>query len=213
LTVLALAAAAAALASLATPFFATACPPRPAALRGVDLEYVRALAIRSDSYQQNYFRPGCGMGREAQTAAWLKLEAIARADPGPLIALLNHPNREVRGPCALVLGWVEAPAAVAPLRSLLTDRDAGIRCCAAAALGKIGDRSAAPDLLAALDDPDREVRWVVAWSLGELGDRRALAPLRAVLARTRGAGYHESNLAWSARRAIEQIGDGHRGPK
>lgn len=176
------------------PLFATHCPRRAVSR---NLDQVRALAIRSDSYSQNYFRPACGMGREAATAAWIELEAIARANPYPLLRLLKDPDREVRGPCALVPGWTknDAPLVSEQLALMLGDPDAGIRCCAAAALGKIGDRNAAPALTAALRDQDPEVRRIAAGALDELRAQSTVDGAGAATGMAAGEGSGDRRVA------------------
>jgi len=102
---------------------------------------------------------------------------IGAASIGPALAVLRHPDVEVRRSVAEVLGKVGAHRAVQPLIELLADPAVELREAAVNALGLIGASDAVEALIGALGDADAGVRKEAAMMLGGFRDVRAVGPL------------------------------------
>lgn len=104
----------------------------------------------------------------------------SRQDVASLVALLAHPDYEVRMRSAEALGSSRRSkrAVAALLLTLDQDVDELVRAEAADSLGAIGDSRAARGLKRALGDRSRLVRMYAASSLGEVGNRRDCAVIR-----------------------------------
>ena len=129
---------------------------------------------------------------EAARVRWEAAQSLgAIADVravGPLIAVLDDQDKDVREASIQALGKIGDTRAVEPLIVALKDQDRGVRIASVQALGKIGDVRAVDPLITALDhDPHDWVRMVAADALESLGvpgmqgraqSRRLLAELR-----------------------------------
>lgn len=105
-----------------------------------------------------------------------------------MIALLAHPDAEVRMRSAEALGVLVRRVAPASLiRALEIDTDELVRAEAADSLGAIRDQRAALALRRALNDRSWLVRGYAASALGELGNTRNAAFVRSRLAKERRA--------------------------
>jgi len=140
----------------------------------------------------------------------LAREGVVR-DPGPLIALLGDPKKEIRQTVCEALGRLKAPEAEQALVERLRDADAGVRLAAIRALGRLGDagrdrlskllESGTVDerlaiievvgveggerfgakLIGFLKDPRSDIRRASADALGRLGDPSAVGPLAELI--------------------------------
>jgi hypothetical protein len=119
---------------------------------------------------------------------------------GPLIQVLDSPNKLLREAAVDALAELSDRRAVHDLIQVLSDEDIFVRAASAEALGKLGDRRAVEPLILALDDPDVRVYRSVAEALGKLGDERAVNVLIQVL--------KFGNLLYAAHAAnvLERIG-------
>jgi HEAT repeat protein len=119
----------------------------------------------------------------------------------PLIAKLDHADKDVQQAVVSVLGKIGDERAVAPLIAKLDDSDKDIQQAVAEALGKIGDERAVAPLIAKLDDSDKDIQQAVAEALGKIGDERAVAPLLAKL------DHADKDVQQAVVEALGQIGD------
>jgi HEAT repeat protein len=100
---------------------------------------------------------------------------------GPLLRLLDSPEKDARLWAAHALGRIGDPEAVTALTRLLEDKRSEVRREAALALGQTRGGSAAEPLIRALSHRDVETRKAAAEGLGALGGARTEAALsRAV---------------------------------
>lgn len=101
---------------------------------------------------------------------WWARAAGRERDPGPALALLEHPLGPVRKAAAAVLEGVGgAPAREALIDRLRDDGDPLVRAAAARSLGACGSGDGVAPLAAALEDPALAVRDGAAGSLVQLG--------------------------------------------
>ncbi|NIA11603.1 MAG: PilT/PilU family type 4a pilus ATPase, partial [Nitrospiraceae bacterium] len=97
----------------------------------------------------------------------------------PTLALLEHPDEDVRAVALTVASSFEDTRIVPAMIGRLHDHDWWLRLTAADALGHIGDPRAVQALTEALEDP--EIRWAAVEALGRIGDPRALPALARLL--------------------------------
>ncbi len=97
----------------------------------------------------------------------------------PTMALLVHPNEDVRATALMVAESFNDPRLVGPLCRMLGDPDWWLKVSACDSLGQLGDARAVPFLVQALDDPD--CCWAAIDALGRIADPSALAPLTRFL--------------------------------
>ncbi len=102
---------------------------------------------------------------------------IGEPSVAPALAVLRHPDIEVRRGIIEVLGKVGAREAVKPLIDLLHDSSIEVRQSCVSALGMIGDPQAVDALIGALSDQDAGVRKEAAMMLSGFRDARAVGPL------------------------------------
>lgn len=105
------------------------------------------------------------------------LVRIGQVAIGPSLAVLRHPDAEIRRSVIEVLGKLRAREAVAELIGQVADRHVEVRQAAVNALGMIGDPTAVDALIKALEDPEADVRKEAAMMLSGFGDERAVGPL------------------------------------
>ncbi len=117
-----------------------------------------------------------------------------------LIELLGDEDMYVRSDAALLLGQLEAAAAVEPLIARLSDQNEDVRQRVALALGKLGSAAAVEPLIARLSDQNADVRGSVAQALGELGNAAAVAPLIARLS------DQNEDVRWRVAGALGELG-------
>lgn len=126
---------------------------------------------------------------------------IGQASVGPTIAVLRHPDAEVRRAAVEVLGKLGAVEAIEGLTASLGDREADVRREIVYTLGKLGDRRAVGAVIGMLDDPNTAVRKVTAAVLAHLGDERAVGPLCLAL------WDMDMTVRWYAAYALGVLGD------
>lgn len=105
----------------------------------------------------------------------LQLIDSARAYPSAkvcdlVLALLRHPNAEVRGQALTLVEGHEAPRIVEVVRASLADRDPAVRLQGVEVLKHLRSPEAEPVFLAALDDTDSNVRMLAFASALEVSD-------------------------------------------
>jgi HEAT repeat protein len=105
------------------------------------------------------------------------LVRIGQAAVGPVLAVLRHPDPEIRRSVIEVLGKLRAREAADVLIEQVDDRRPEVRQAAVSALGMIGDSVAVDALIRALEDPEAIVRKEAAMMLSGFGDERAVGPL------------------------------------
>jgi HEAT repeat protein len=105
------------------------------------------------------------------------LVRIGQASVGPVLAVLRHPDPEIRRSVIEALGKLRAREAASALIEQVDDRHVEIRQAAVSALGMIGDPIAVEALIRALEDPEAIVRKEAAMMLSGFGDERAVGPL------------------------------------
>jgi HEAT repeat protein len=126
---------------------------------------------------------------------------IGQAAVGPALAVLRHPDPEVRCAVIEVLGKVRAAEAVEALIDILDDEETDVRQAAVYALGVLGDPQAVEPLVRMLIDPDSVVRKEAAVMLGGFGDGRAVGPLCLALWDI------DMTVRWFAAYALGTLGD------
>jgi HEAT repeat protein len=129
------------------------------------------------------------------------LVQIGQVSVGPTMAVLRHPDAEVRRAAVEVLGKLGAVEAIEGLIASLGDREADVRRDAVYTLGKLGDRRAVGAVIGMLDDPSTAVRKVAAAVLAHLGDERAVGPLCLAL------WDMDMTVRWYAAYALGVLGD------
>jgi HEAT repeat protein len=102
---------------------------------------------------------------------------IGRAAIRPALAILRHPDPDVRRGAIEVLGKVGASEARSALVERLQDSSPDVRRGAVAALGMIGGDGAVEVLVGALEDPDASVRKEATMMLSSFNDERVIGPL------------------------------------
>jgi twitching motility protein PilT len=107
------------------------------------------------------------------------LRAFAGQLVGPVIALLQDGDPEVRAGAINVAAVFDDARIVPAAVALLNDPDWWLRISAADLLGRLRDPRAVEPLVAALADPD--VKWAAVEALGRIADPRALPPLGKTL--------------------------------
>ncbi len=100
---------------------------------------------------------------------------------GPVIALMDDEDEDVRTMALLLGATLEAPEAVPHIAKLLRDDDWWLRMIAAETLGKIGDVRAVAPLMGALDDV--ECGQAAIEALASIGDKRATSAIARQLSR------------------------------
>ena len=131
-------------------------------------------------------------------------------DPGavePLIALLGHPEPDVRKRVIDAISTWNDRRWIQPLVAALKDSDPGVRRSAATRLEKRRDSRIVPALLEALDDKEEAVRDVAIRALGEQRDPSA-APVLLTLLRDKKQGESLRQRAAVALGKIE-VAEGH----
>lgn len=118
-----------------------------------------------------------GLRKRLETA----VEAIARAAPDPVAALLTSTENPVVAGAARLLGRIGFARAAAPIAGLLQSPDAALRLAAVDALVAIHNGTALDALQKALEDADREVRVAAARGLGRLRYQPARARLEELI--------------------------------
>ena len=113
----------------------------------------REYALASDQRRHNFVHKACGVGREALSEPYHRIEDIAQRYPKLLIELFSDKNPEVRSTAALMTAYTGNPKYVEPLcRMALRDPDRLARCYAIGALQELEDRRAIPAMHTALSD-------------------------------------------------------------
>ncbi len=97
----------------------------------------------------------------------------------PAVALLEHPDDDVRMQALVLCEHFEDPRLVGPVVKLLNDPDGWLRVTACETLGKLKDERAVPHLVKALEDDD--ARWAAIDALGAIGGETALRALVGLL--------------------------------
>lgn len=116
---------------------------------------------------------------------WLRtriLETLRTfGDPilAPAVALLSHPEEEVRTAALVLAENFQDPRLVEPICRLLSDADWWLRITACDALGRLKDERAVPHLVKALEDED--CRWAAIDGLAQIGSSLSLKPLAGML--------------------------------
>jgi HEAT repeat protein len=123
---------------------------------------------------------------------------LGRRAVGPLLVLLQGPDKDLREKASLVLGELKDPRAIDGLVAALQDPEPDVRWRAATALGQIGDPSAVGGLVDGLRDEEETVRTAALHSLTALAGPDALAHLMAL--------YDESEPVSVRAAAIEGLG-------
>lgn len=115
----------------------------------------------------------------------------------PILALTDHPNREIRAMALLALSTIgserTAERIIPAVVNALYDPDPKVRNHAVNAAAALRHPSAAGRLVQLLDDPYRLIQANAARALGELGDVRNAGPLVAKLERLSGEPEGKSN--------------------
>ena len=102
---------------------------------------------------------------------------IGRAAIRPALAILRHPDADVRRGAIEVLGKVGAREAQQALIERLGDHSPDVRRGAVSALGMIGGEGVVEPLIGALEDSDASVRKEAAMMLSSFNDERVIGPL------------------------------------
>ncbi|MFZ5480319.1 MAG: PilT/PilU family type 4a pilus ATPase [Myxococcota bacterium] len=97
----------------------------------------------------------------------------------PAVALLAHPEEEVRTAALVLAENFADPRLVEPVSRMLADPDWWLRISACDTLGRLKDERAVPALVAAL--ADEETRWAAIDALAQIGSPAALKPLAGLL--------------------------------
>lgn len=97
----------------------------------------------------------------------------------PAVALLQHPEEEVRTAALVLAENFHDPRLVGPVCRLLQDPDWWLRVTACDTLGRLKDERAVPFLVKALEDED--ARWGAIDALAQIGSASALKPLAGML--------------------------------
>ena len=97
----------------------------------------------------------------------------------PAIALLAHPQEEVRTAALVLAENLADPRLVEPIARLLADADWWLRITACDTLGRLKDERAVPHLVKALEDED--CRWAAIDALAHIGSPASLKPLAGML--------------------------------
>lgn len=97
----------------------------------------------------------------------------------PAVALLGHPDEEVRTAALVLAENFHDPRLVEPICRLLSDADWWLRITACDTLGRLKDERAVPHLVKALEDED--CRWAAIDGLAQVGSSLALKPLAGML--------------------------------
>lgn len=164
--------------------------------------HFQILAVRGLGFAEDKTRAGSALldllsedEPDLLSSALASLYILGSPDTplGPLVALLNHKDPDVRNNDALALfatlrarrlnGRVPGTNDVREASGRLVfivmnmEEDEFVRGHAAAALGAIGDPAAADILLNLLEDPSSVVRIRAAEGLGQIGQEQAIIPL------------------------------------
>ncbi|MDP2306984.1 MAG: PilT/PilU family type 4a pilus ATPase [Pseudomonadota bacterium] len=116
---------------------------------------------------------------------WLRtriLETLRTfGDPilAPAVALLAHPEEEVRTAALVLAENFQDARLVEPICLLLSDPDWWLRITACDTLGRLKDERAVPHLVKALADED--CRWAAIDGLAQIGSNSSLKPLAGML--------------------------------
>lgn len=129
------------------------------------------------------------------------LVRIGQPAIGPVLAVLRHPDPEIRRSVIEALGKLRAREAVRDLIEQVDDRHVEIRQAAVNALGMIGDPAAVEALIETLEDPEAIVRKEAAMMLSGFGDERAVGPLCLALWDA------DMTVRWFAAYTLGTIGD------
>jgi twitching motility protein PilT len=97
----------------------------------------------------------------------------------PAVALLGHPDEQVKTNALVLAENFNDPRLVGPICRMLKDDDWWLRITAADSLGRLKDERAVPYLVAALDDHD--TRWGAIDALAQIGSPTALKPLTQLM--------------------------------
>jgi HEAT repeat protein len=100
---------------------------------------------------------------------------------GPLTALLQDPELEVRRAAVTALGEMRVSKSADVLRQALTDKDWAVRADAADALRKVGDHASLPNLICALRDEESYVRCNASRAVQELAQPSDVPDLQRAL--------------------------------
>jgi HEAT repeat protein len=128
-----------------------------------------------------------------------------------LVALLEHPARDLRIDAARALGEARWRPAVPALIERLHDPHPWVVAWAADALGKIGDKDAVPALSAVLERADTASRVWATTALGRINHRTAVPSLLAALEDPKREVFTQSRYALERlvqpedRQALEQV--------
>lgn len=188
----------------------------------------RILAVRGLGFAEDKARAGTALldllsesEPNLLSSALASLYILGASDTplGPLVALLNHEDPDVRSNDALALfatlrarrqnGRVPSTSDVREASGRLVylvtnvEEDEFVRGHAAAALGAIGDPAAADILTNLLEDPSSVVRTRAAEGLGQIGQEGAVIPLIDALHRARSP--NEAVVIAAALEKIAQI--------
>jgi twitching motility protein PilT len=97
----------------------------------------------------------------------------------PALALLTHPEEEVRTAALVLAENFQDPRLVEPICRLLVDPDWWLRITACDILARLKDERAVPHLVKALEDED--CRWAAIDALAQIGSPLALKPLAGIV--------------------------------
>ena len=97
----------------------------------------------------------------------------------PAVALLQHPQEDIRTAALVLVEHFHDPRVVGPVCRLLQDDDWWLRITACDTLGRLKDERSVPYLVKALED--EEARWAAIDALAQVGSVTALKPLAGLL--------------------------------
>jgi HEAT repeat protein/protein-S-isoprenylcysteine O-methyltransferase Ste14 len=137
--------------------------------------------------------------REKRLAA-VELEKIGNAAVGPLIALLNDKEPNVRAYSAEALGGIGSEEVVKPLMALLRDSDSYVRKIVVGALGRTSSQHAIQPLAEAIWDQKLNIANVAVLALGNIKLPEVVPILMKALQDT------TINVTWSAASALGDLG-------
>lgn len=134
------------------------------------LEGTRDLAIRARQYNQNWVRPGCGVGREDASRANERLRYSLHLKPEFVPSLVKDSEPKVRAAVILSVGWEKRSEFTAMIaNNLALEKDAKVREYIIASLGRLGGKDALRGLHYALDDAVLRNKSLAAAALIRLG--------------------------------------------